>query len=220
MCLGNHLINTHGYSYEYLNGIGYNNWTTLHDNAHNTQPTKKIVNTKNVVVAPKPIYAPTPQFIVDAMLRIAKVQSSDLLVDMGCGDGNILITAVKRYECRAAGFEIQKSLVDIANKAVKNAGLEKKIKIFHHDMFRTTLKNVDVVTLYLEEELNAKLVPQLNAMKPGSRVVSYAHTVPGLKCKQIYNVTLPIDYNLLSNIYDMSPRSEIKYKIYLYIIGE
>src|SRR5574343_1521269 len=153
MCLGNHLLGSHGVSYNYLNQIGWQNWETLHDNLHNQG---NVVKVKKVNPKQEPIYAPTPQNMVEAMLRIGNVKSTDLLVDMGCGDGRVLVTAVKLYGCRAAGFEIQERLVNIARSNVELNNLEKKITIFHHDMFKTTLKNVNIVTLYLEPELNTK----------------------------------------------------------------
>lgn len=221
MCLGNHLLGSHGVSYNYLNQIGWTNWETLHDNLHNQNNVVKVKRTtKKVDPKKEPIYAPTPQNMVEAMLRIAQVKSTDLLVDMGCGDGRIPITAAKIYGCRAAGFEIQKRLADIAKANVELNNLTNKVSIFNHDMFKTTLKHVDVVTLYLEPELNTRLIPLLREMKPGSRVVSYEHEIIGMKYSKIFNVPEKVVYNTMPQMYDMSPSENKVHKIYLYIIGE
>lgn len=219
MCLGNHLLGSHGVSYNYLNQIGWNNWETLHDNLHNKITTQKVA-VKKVNPKQEPIYAPTPQNMVEAMLRIGNVKSTDLLVDMGCGDGRVLVTAAKLYGCRAAGFEIQERLVNIAKSNVELNNLEKKITIFHHDMFKTSLKHVNIVTLYLEPELNTKLIPLLRQMKPGSRVVSYEHEIIGMKYSKMFNVPEKMVYNTMPQMYDMSPSENKVHKIYLYIIGE
>jgi tRNA A58 N-methylase Trm61 len=166
-----------------------------------------------------PIYAPTPQYIVDAMLRIAKVKPTDVVADLGCGDGRIPITAAKTYGCKASGIEIQKDLVDKALQNVKDAKLEGKVKIYHTDMFNVTLENVDVVTLYLETELLDKLVPLLKKMPEGSRVVSYAHSIVGLENERKIVVPEKIVYNMVPDMYDLTPKTQ-KHTVYLYTIGD
>jgi len=184
MCLGNHLI-AHGYSYNYLNSVGYNNWQTLHDNTHNA-PMRKAQAPKPIVKA-KPIFAATPQFIVNKMLDLADAKDGDVVVDLGCGDGRIVITAARDYKCQSFGYEINPELVQLAKKAVAKEGLNNAY-IRQHDMFKVDLSKTDIATLYLEVELNDKLVPQLMNMKKGARIVSYNHNIPKINQQQVYKI--------------------------------
>ena len=223
MCLGNHLI-SHGYSYGYLNSIGWSNWSTLHDNAHNGNIKKAMENVRPSVDS---IYAPTPQHIVDAMIRISGITKDDYMADLGCGDGRILIAAAKHGCKQAVGFEIDSKLVSLAKTNVEKSGYKKFITIHQHDMFKVTLKNTAAVTLYLGEKTNEKLVPKLKTMDKGSRVVSYAHKIPGLTPKKVYNIPDRMNYNMTPDLYNMAPASPYdmsptnrNHKVYLYVIGE
>ncbi|MUG94905.1 methyltransferase domain-containing protein [Scytonema sp. UIC 10036] len=121
-------------------------------------------------------YEPTPQAIVDKMLKIAKVGKDDILYDLGSGDGRIPITAAKKFGARGVGIDINPELVKTANENAKNAGVTDKVKFLQQDIFKSDFRDATVVTLYLDDGVNIKLRPQLfKQLKPGTRVVSFQH---------------------------------------------
>ena len=125
--------------------------------------------------APDVVYVPTPQPVVDAMLRLAEVKPGDVVYDLGSGDGRIPITAAKRYGVRAVGIEIVPWLVRDARANARKAGVANLVDIREADLFQTDYREASVVTLYLLSSLNEKLRPKLLAeLKPGSRIVSHS----------------------------------------------
>jgi SAM-dependent methyltransferase len=130
---------------------------------------------------PDVVYVPTPQPVVDRMLELAQVKKSDLVYDLGCGDGRIVVTAAKRYGARAIGFDIDPARVAEAQKNVRDSGVGHLVTIEKKDIFTLDLRPASVVTLYLLPELNVKLIPQLRKMKPGSRIVSHDFDMSGIK---------------------------------------
>jgi uncharacterized protein (TIGR03000 family) len=127
-------------------------------------------------------YEPTPQKVVDAVLRLAKVTSKDVLWDLGCGDGRIPVTAAKEYGCEACGFDIDPERVKDSLANARMHGVERLVKIEQHDIFTLDLsKRPTIVTLYLLPSLNAKLLPQLRKLPPGARVISVAHRMADIK---------------------------------------
>ena len=120
-------------------------------------------------------YVPTPQPVVDAMLKLGEVKKGDVVYDLGSGDGRIPITAAKRYGVRAVGIEIQSYLVKDARAAARKAGVSHLVDIRQADLFESDYREASVVTLYLLSSLNEKLRPKLLAeLKPGSRIVSHS----------------------------------------------
>ncbi len=127
-------------------------------------------------------YEPTPQNVVDALLRLAKVTSKDVLWDLGCGDGRIPVTAAKKYGCQAYGFDIDPERVQDSLANAHKHGVECLVTIEQHDIFTLDLSaGPTIVTLYLLPRLNAKLLPQLRKLPPGARVVSVAHRMADIK---------------------------------------
>jgi predicted RNA methylase len=123
---------------------------------------------------PDVVYVPTPQEVVDAMLKLARVTKTDVLYDLGSGDGRIPITAGKVYGARAIGIDIDPQRVVEANQALKQSGVS-GVRFLNQDLFTTDLSEATVVTLYLLPALNLKLIPKLNKeLKPGTRIVSHA----------------------------------------------
>ena len=121
-------------------------------------------------------YEPTPQKVVDALLRLAKVTKQDVLWDLGCGDGRIPVTAAMEYGCKACGFDIDPQLVKDSLANAREHGVERLVTIQQRDIFTLDLsKEPTIVTLYLLPRLNAKLLPQLRQLPPGARVISVAH---------------------------------------------
>jgi len=124
---------------------------------------------------PDVVYIPTPQPVVDRMLEMAGVGPDDILYDLGSGDGRIPITAARRWGTRGAGIELKADLVAHAEIAALRAGVADKVRFQVRDIFEIDFSEATVVTLYLLPTLNLRLRDTLQAMKPGSRVVSHAY---------------------------------------------
>jgi hypothetical protein len=123
---------------------------------------------------PEVPYVPTPQIVVDEMLKLAAVTSSDVVYDLGSGDGRIVITAAKKYGARGVGVDLDPERVKEANANAVTAGVTDRVKFVEQDLFETNLKEASVVTLYLLPAVNLKLRPKLlSELKPGTRVVSH-----------------------------------------------
>jgi tRNA A58 N-methylase Trm61 len=123
---------------------------------------------------PDVIYVPTPDYVVEAMLKMANVTASDVLYDLGSGDGRIPITAAQKYGARAVGIDINPQRIKEANENLAKAGVGDKVKFLNQDLFETDLSPATVITLYLLPSLNQKLMPKLKALKPGTRIVSHS----------------------------------------------
>jgi len=124
---------------------------------------------------PDVIYVPTPQTVVDAMLKMANVTKNDVVYDLGCGDGRIVITAAKQFGARGVGIDIDPQRIKESNENAVTAGVTDKVKFSNSDIFAesTNLSEATVVTLYLLPSLNVKLIPKLKReLKPGTRIVS------------------------------------------------
>jgi cyclopropane fatty-acyl-phospholipid synthase-like methyltransferase len=128
--------------------------------------------------SPDVVYVPTPQEVVDAMLELAEVKSTDVVYDLGSGDGRIPITAAKKYGARAVGIDINPERIKEANANLAKAGVGDKVRFLNADLFETDISEATVVTLYLLQSLNEKLRPKLfRELKPGTRVVSHAFSM-------------------------------------------
>lgn len=149
---------------------------------------QKTTRVKKTFRKPDILYVPTPQDVVDKMLELAQVTKDDLVYDLGCGDGRIVVTAAKRYGCKAIGYDIDRKRVreSLANVEKNNVG--HLVRIEHEDVFTLDLSKASVVTLYLLPELNVKLIPQLEKLKPGSRIVSHDFDMKGVKPDKIIKV--------------------------------
>jgi len=125
---------------------------------------------------PDVIYVPTPPEVVAAMLKVAKVGPGDVVYDLGCGDGRIVISAVKDFGAKTGvGIDIDPQRIKEARENVRQAGVADKVTILEADLFTTDISRATVVTLYLLPSLNRKLMPKLMAeLKPGTRIVSHA----------------------------------------------
>ena len=119
-------------------------------------------------------YIRTPQLVVDKMLDLAEVGADDFLIDLGSGDGRIVITAAQKRGARGFGVEIDISLVEASNEAARKAGVAERAHFFARDLFDTDIREASVLTMYLLPEVNLQLRPRLLAqLKPGTRVVSH-----------------------------------------------
>jgi len=125
------------------------------------------------------IWIPTPDALVQAMLDIVKIQPSDILYDLGSGDGKIVIAAAQRYTIKAVGIEYNPDLVALARRNALRAGVQERASFIHGDIFKEDFRTATVLTLYLLPDLNLKLKPTILAMAPGTRVVSNAFDMGG-----------------------------------------
>ncbi len=119
-------------------------------------------------------YVPTPHEVVAEMLRLVEVKKTDVVYDLGCGDGRVVITAAKRYGARGVGVDIDPKRIEESRANARQAGVTKRVEFLQQDLFKTDIREASVVTLYLLPELNLKLRPKLlSDLRPGSRVVSH-----------------------------------------------
>jgi SAM-dependent methyltransferase len=119
-------------------------------------------------------YVPTPDAVVERMLRMAKVGKDDVVYDLGCGDGRIVITAAQKYGARGVGYDLNPQRINESNANALRAGVTDRVRFVQGDLFAADLREASVVTLYLLPEVNRKLRPKLlEELKPGTRVVSH-----------------------------------------------
>ena len=119
-------------------------------------------------------YVPTPHEIVDRMLVVAKVRAGDVVYDLGCGDGRMVIAAAKKYGTRGVGVDLDPARIREARANARQAGVAGLVTFKVADMFETDIREATVVMLYLLPELNRRLKPKLFAeLSPGARVVSH-----------------------------------------------
>jgi protein-L-isoaspartate O-methyltransferase len=124
----------------------------------------------------------SPQPIVERMLDLAEVKPGDVVFDLGCGDGRVLITAAQKYKAKGVGIELSSNLVRMTNDNVKRLNLDNQVKITQGSLLDTDLQAADVVILYLDTGANDMLKPKLEKqLKPGARVVSHDFEVRGWK---------------------------------------
>jgi hypothetical protein len=136
-------------------------------------------------------YVPTPQNVVEAMLDIAKVGPDDFLIDLGSGDGRIVITAAKKYGARGFGVELDGALVSDARREAERQGVKDRAQFLAENLFITDIGRATVVTVYLFPRLNIQLVPRIfGELKPGSRLVS--HEFDFGRWKPDGHVTVPV----------------------------
>jgi ubiquinone/menaquinone biosynthesis C-methylase UbiE len=120
-------------------------------------------------------FVPTPERVVERMLEIAKVGPDDLVYDLGCGDGRIVIAAAKRHGARGVGIDIDPQRIREARDNARRAGVAERVEFREGDLFKSNIGDAPVVTLYLLSGVNLQLRPKLLAeLKPGTRVVSHA----------------------------------------------
>lgn len=128
---------------------------------------------------PDVVFVPTPYDVVDRMLKTAGVNKDDLIYDLGCGDGRIVVTAAKKYGCKGVGVDLNPVRVKESNENAKKNGVEKLVTIREEDIFTVDLSETSVLALYLLPSMNVKLLPQIAKMKPGSRIVAHDYDFMG-----------------------------------------
>jgi hypothetical protein len=125
------------------------------------------------------IFVPTPEDVVTQMLAVAGIGPKEIVYDLGSGDGRIVAAAAQLYGSKAVGYEIEADLVEQSRELVRSSGMEKLASIEHADLFTADLSEADVVTVYLPPETLGRLIPLLEKLKPGARIVSHQFMIPG-----------------------------------------
>ena len=133
---------------------------------------------------PDVIYVPTPYEVVEKMFELADPRPGEVHYDLGCGDGRIPCMAAKKFGIRAFGFDINPVRVRESLENVKKFNVEHLVTIKEQDIFQLDLSKADVITLYLLPRLNVKLIPQLDKLKPGCRIVSHDFNMEGVRPKR------------------------------------
>jgi outer membrane protein assembly factor BamB len=158
---------------------------------------------------PDAVFVPTPQDVVERMVEAAGVTAADVVCDLGCGDGRVLVTAARRHGCRALGYEIDPECVRLSRENVAVAGVGNLVTVEQRDLFTADLAGVDVVMLYLSPELNERLLPQLARLRPGARVVAHAFGIPGVPPDRVVTVASDedgLDHNLYVWVAPLPPQ--------------
>jgi hypothetical protein len=135
-------------------------------------------------------YVPTPTSVVDQMLTMAAVTRDDVVYDLGCCDGRIVVTAAKQFGARGVGVDIDPARIRESNANARKAGVTDRVKFSRQDLFKLDLREATVVTLYLLPEINLKLRPKLfKELKPGTRIVSHDFDMGDWKPEKSVKVT-------------------------------
>jgi len=123
-------------------------------------------------------YAQTPDDVAREMLKLAKAKPNELMVDLGCGDGSVLVIAASEFGCRCIGYEIDDILVRMALSKIEELKLNNRVKVVHDDLFNADLSKADIVFLYLTPEMLKALKKKLELeLKRGARVVSHDYPI-------------------------------------------
>ena len=142
--------------------------------------------------APDVAYEPTPHSVVAEMLKLAQVGANDVVYDLGCGDGRIVIAAVKQFGARGVCVDIDPQRISESRANARRSGVAERILFLNQDLFETDIGDATVVTVFLWPSVNLKLRPKLwRELKPGTRVVSYVHSMGDWAPQKAQNVEGP-----------------------------
>jgi len=133
------------------------------------------------------IWVPTPDDLVERMLRMAQTTPNDFVIDLGSGDGKIAIAAAKKFGARSMGIEYNPEMVDLSNRNAAREGVAARAKFVRADIFESDFSQATIVTMYLLPGLNIKLRPRLLDMKPGTRIVSHQFNMDDWQPDEITN---------------------------------
>jgi outer membrane protein assembly factor BamB len=134
---------------------------------------------------PDAVYVPTPDDIVPRLLELAKIERTDLVYDLGSGDGRLVIAAAKKYGCKGVGIEIDPDLVAIAKENAAKEGVAGGVTFHNEDLFKADFSKATVLTLYILPEMLERLIPKFNALQKGSRIVSHEFAIPGVEPREV-----------------------------------
>ena len=137
-------------------------------------------------------YVPTPQIVVDEMLKMAGVTAKDFVIDLGSGDGRMIITAARTFKANGLGVDIDAKLVDLATKQAKAEGVDDRVRFIEQDMFKANIGGATVVTLYVLPDFMEKLRPKLlSELKPGARIVAHDYYMSDWHVDRQLTLTVP-----------------------------
>jgi outer membrane protein assembly factor BamB len=148
------------------------------------------------------VFVPTPQDVVEKMLELAQVKRNHLVYDLGCGDGRIVVTAARKYGCKAVGYDIDPECIKMARALVREHEVGGLVTIEKKNIFTVDLSKAGVVALYLLPRMNQRLIPHLQKLRPGARIVSHAFEIPGIPPDRVVSF--------------MSKEDQVPHKIYLW----
>jgi len=134
-------------------------------------------------------FVPTPHIVVAKMLEVANPSERDVVYDLGCGDGRLVIEAARSYGARGVGFDLDPVRVAEARANVSEAGVDDLVSIAEADVLAVDLRPASVVLLYLLPALNVRLLPQLARLAPGSRIVSHDYAIEGFEYDDAWSMT-------------------------------
>jgi tRNA A58 N-methylase Trm61 len=137
---------------------------------------------------PDCVYVGTPYDVIDAMLDTASIGRSEVVYDLGCGDGRIIVAAAKRFGCRGVGYDIDPQRIKESHENVRKEKVGELVEIKQEDIFELDLSKADVIMLYLLPEMNVKLIPQFEKLRPGSRIVTHNYSIEGIVHKDSLTV--------------------------------
>jgi SAM-dependent methyltransferase len=145
-------------------------------------------------------YVPTTPEAVEAMLKLADVKETDVVYDLGCGDGRIVIAAAKKFGAHAVGIDIDPVRINEAKENAKKAGVENLVRFEQNDLFKADFHEASVVTLFLLSSVNLKLRPKLlQELKPGTRIVSNTFDMGDWKADKDVTIGDPAEDSYLSH---------------------
>jgi protein-L-isoaspartate O-methyltransferase len=148
-------------------------------------------------------FVPTPMAVVQKMLEVAKIQSDDVVYDLGSGDGRIVIMAAQKFGAHAVGVELDSDLFEKSTDRIRKLGLQDRAQIVHENMFEVNVRHATVVTLYLLTAVNERLRPKLeHELRSGARIVTHDFQVPGWQPAETVEV---------------SSENQVISKVYLYV---
>lgn len=137
-------------------------------------------------------YVPTPQIVVDEMLKMAGVNANDLVIDLGSGDGRLIVTAARNFKANGIGVDIDAKLVELATRNARYEGVSDRAKFLEQDMFKADISKASVITLYVLPDFMEKLRPKLmRELKPGARIVAHDYYMSEWHPDRFAELTVP-----------------------------
>ena len=127
---------------------------------------------------PDVVFVGTPYDLISTMLQMADVRKTDMIYDLGCGDGRILVLAAQKYGVQGVGYDIDPVRIVESRQNVSKNKVQDLVKIIQADIFTLDLEKADVMPLYLHPDMMSRLVPQVEKMRPGSRIVTHEYGFP------------------------------------------
>ena len=161
-------------------------WSAEYASTNSTATVSSPAPTKR----PDVVFVPTRMEVVEKMLELAEIKTNDILYDLGCGDGRIVVAAAKKYGIKAIGVDIDPQRVKESLENVRTNNVANLVTIKQADIFELDFSDASVVTMYLLPDLNVRLMPKLAKLKPGTRIVSNDFDMRGAKPKQVVHLGL------------------------------